>query len=323
MRAVPGSGDSLDCRPEPFRELKTTRSQMRPSSCADSSLAGPSARHRAPVLVLIAALAVVAAGCVGRPDYDTALAEAKTVFEAGDQARAFELFDELRRRFPDEREPYSYLAWAALELGQPERAVAAFEERIARGGEAVHVYHDILGSLLEEADRWDEAQEHYREAMRLDADYALTYWKLSRLLARSGDYPAALDLAREGVARFPTDLVLRSWLGDALRQRGRWEEAERELRQALALPGVGSYPHYSLGMVYFHTGRLEEARGELETSVELQPAAHPVWYQLAHVYELLGNEEGRARALEQFEVALRQRLKNWNAAGGAVVGEEP
>lgn len=257
---------------------------------------------------VLALLAIGAAGCTHPADYDTALAEAKAVFEAGDHERAYELFDDLRRRFPDRWEPYSYLAWTASELGQPERAVPAFEQRLARGGDNLAVVHDVLATLLEQADRWEEAQQHFREALRLDPGSQPTYLKLSRLLARSGDYPAALELAREGVTRFPDDPALRAWLGEALLKSRHFAQAEEQLRAALTLPGAGGYTHYNLGLVYLLTGRLEAARGELEAAVELQPAAHEGWYQLANVYEQLGELEARDRALAQFEVALRRRV---------------
>lgn len=270
-----------------------------------------SSRFPPPVWRALAVLswaAVIAASACGRPpDYDAALAEAKQAFQAGSYERAYELFDQLRREHPDRQEPSSYLARTASRLGRPEQAIPALEQRIARGGPGLHVYHDLLARLLEEADRWEEAEAQYRQALRLEPGYAPSCLKLSQLLARFGEYDEALELAGDGASRSPDDVRLRSWYGNVLLKRHRWREAEQELRQALALPGAGAYPHYLLGLTYLNTSRPEAARDELAKATQLEPRAYDAWYQLAHASEQVGDLEARDRALEQFAVAFRRR----------------
>ncbi len=272
-----------------------------------------SPRHL-PALALILTVPAVLSACdEGKPDYPAALAEAEALFEARAFEEAYPLFDRLRRHYPGEQAPYLYLARTADRLGRPAEAIPALEERVATGGPGVHVYHHFLGTLLDKADRWDEAEHQYREALRLEAGFSPPYGNLSKLLVRTGRVSEALETARAGIARFPDSPGLRSWLGDTLRKLKRWPEAEHELRQAAALSGAGAQPRYTLGLVYLNTGRLEEARRELEAAVELRPDAADSWYQLANVCERLGDEEARDRALERFAAVFRQQLETERA----------
>ncbi|MEP7008855.1 MAG: sulfatase-like hydrolase/transferase [Acidobacteriota bacterium] len=160
--------------------------------------------------------------------------------------------------------------------------------------------HFERGLKADRADRRQEAEQEYRAALAANADFAPAYLKLSRLLVRSGRLTEVLAVAREGVRRFPREPQLRSWYGDALLRRGRLPEAERELRQALVLPGAGAYPLYTLGLVYLKQGRNREAREQLERATALQPSAPEGWYQLANACDRLGDPSARERSLARF-----------------------
>jgi arylsulfatase A-like enzyme len=160
--------------------------------------------------------------------------------------------------------------------------------------------HFDRGAVADRADHRAEAEREYRAALSANADFAPAYLKLSRLLVRSGRLTEVLAVAREGVRRFPADPNLRSWYGDALLRRRRFAAAERELLQALKLPGAGAYPHYTLGLVYLSTARPKPARMELEQATRLQPSAPEGWYQLANACDRLGDTLARDRALARF-----------------------
>jgi len=160
--------------------------------------------------------------------------------------------------------------------------------------------HFDRGVTADRADRRAEAEREYRAALAANADFAPAYLALSRLLVRSGKLTEVLAVAREGVRRFPRDPKLRSWYGDALLRRGRLAEAERELKKALALPGAGAYPHYTLGLVELRAGRTEAAREQLEKATALEPQAPEGWYQRANACDRLGDSPARDEALAHF-----------------------
>lgn len=271
-------------------------------------------------MLLLAAFSLLATACGRQPaeprlDYPAALAEAEALVEAREHAAAYEAFDDLCRRFPDEPALYFHLAREAIELGRPQAAIPALEERIAASPTDAGA-REALATLFDNAGRWPEAEEHYRESVRLEPGRASTYRNLFRLLVRGGKYSEGLAAAAEGLQHSPDDARLRTWYGEALMKlRKRWTEAEAELHKAIALPDSGAHPHYVLGLVYLNTGRLDAARTELEAATELDPGSVRTWYQLANVRGALGDGQARQAALERFEAAYRQQLEDAGVKG--------
>ncbi len=160
--------------------------------------------------------------------------------------------------------------------------------------------HFDRGAAADRAERPAEAEREYRAALAANADYAPAYLSLSRLLVRSGRLSEVLAVARRGVGRCPSDPKLRAWYGDALLKRRRFAEAEQQLLRALALPGAGAYPRYTLGLLYLSTGRPKAAKEQLERATALEPEATEGWYQLANACDRLGDAPARDRALARF-----------------------
>ncbi|MEE8523798.1 MAG: tetratricopeptide repeat protein [Thermoanaerobaculia bacterium] len=259
---------------------------------------------------------LLAAACGRQPvDYATALAEARALVEVQQHDEAYAAFDRLRQQYPEAAALYTHLARTAIELGRPQAAIPALEERI--GGEPADAgAHEALATLFDNAGRWPEAERHYRESVRLDPGRSSSYRHLFRLLVRGGKYSQGLEAAAEGLRHSPDDVRLRTWYGEALMKlRQRWTEAEDELQKAIALPDSGAHPHYVLGLVYLNTGKLDAARTELETATELDPGSARAWYQLANVHGLLGDRRAKEEALEQFEAAYRRQLETVAATG--------
>jgi tetratricopeptide (TPR) repeat protein len=255
------------------------------------------------------------AACGRQPvDYATALSEAEALAADGENAAAYQAFDQLRRQHPDEPAAYTQLARTAIQLGRPQDAIPALEQRIADAPGDAGV-HEALATLFDNAGRRQEAEREYREAVRLEPGRVSCWRNLYRLLVRGGRYDRGLEAAAEGLRHHPDDARLRTWYGEGLMKlRRRWSDAEEQLRQAIALPDSGAHPHYVLGLVYLETGRLDQARAELETAVELDPEAARAWYQLANVHGRLGDSGARTAALERFEAAYRRQL---GAAAGS------
>ncbi len=93
----------------------------------------------------------------------------------------------------------------------------------------------------------------------------------------------------------------------ALKNEGRYEEAEQLLKQILAVAPTLSEAHHLLGLVYCFTGMFDESIQELETSVRLNPDAVQPRLDLALTYSMLGYEP---EAKREFEEVLRRDPTN-------------
>lgn len=218
--------------------------------------------------------------------------------------------------------------------GRIDAAIAKVHQALAADPEIVEA-HTILGNLYRKAKRQDDAIGAYRQALALDPenqsaalDLAIAYkdggrlddaeagfqrvlqldprstrarWQLADIWMQRGDFArarTALDEAlREKVDR-PTFLTK---LGECDIELKRYDEAERELREALAGKSDESMAHYDLALVA--EARHDPARAIAEYQSELthNPSAYRAHFNLA---KLLAESGQRGEALRHLEQAV-------------------
>jgi tetratricopeptide (TPR) repeat protein len=87
-------------------------------------------------------------------------------------------------------------------------------------------------------------------------------------------------------------------LGRLLLEQGQYEEAEKYLKQAIAIKRNESPPHQLLGIAYFQLGNFDLAEGELENALRIGPHDRETVFFLARTCANLGNLRRAARLLE-------------------------
>ena len=190
---------------------------------------------------------------------------------------------------------------------------------------------------------WDGADREFRRAIELNPRYASAHQWYAFLLASRGEHDAALleghtaleldsasvsarrgvgwlafyarrfDLAFDHLARAMemNPMAVESYriLGTTLAMGGQLAEAERILRDGLALPGAGAYTTATLGWVLARAGKRGEAEQllrELETAAR-ESYVSPVAFVILHIG--LGNVD---RALDWAERAYADK-RGWLA----------
>lgn len=112
---------------------------------------------------------------------------------------------------------------------------ALWAHALARGGERVPEIRNYLAVTLADAGRMQEADDHLREAVRLNPKSADANQNLGAMLARQGRFSAAEASLRDAIRLSPRHAEARMNLGTVLVRLGRVEEALREYVQALEL----------------------------------------------------------------------------------------
>jgi Flp pilus assembly protein TadD len=176
----------------------------------------------------------------------------------------------LTRFSPDA--PVSHLNWGNQlhAAGRLEEAGAAYARAAAMDARSARARFQ-LGLTLADLGRNPEAAEAFQQA--LDRDPALlearnnaaTMWKRSAIAAvEAGDRTQALDFFGRAARLNPGDADTRVNLGNLLLMTGRFEQAEREFRAALASSPEHAMAHNNLGLLLTRIGRAGEARPHLE-----------------------------------------------------------
>lgn len=168
----------------------------------------------------------------------------------------------------------------------------------------------LLGHLLRDAGRLEEAAQSFQAALRRDPDSAVAMIQLARLqLALNRPRPAValLEQARKTDGfQAPASYELGN---AALSQRDYATAAER-FREVLTLQPKASRAHYSLAMALRGLGRLEEARRELGLRGDKAPSMpDPLITEVRTLSTGVGTHQYRARqAVDQhrFDEAAKE-----------------
>jgi len=164
--------------------------------------------------------------------------------------------------------------------------------------------HANLGSALAEQGRYEEADEHYREAVRLRPSWPVAQNNMGNVYARAGDYEAAAYHYRNALAVRPELTRTRYNLGLALHRLGQLDQAIEQYRLVIAADPTWVDGHYSLAHALLSAGQAEAARAQAEAGLELAPDREDV---RALVARIDGEVASRARAAQVAELLVRAR----------------
>jgi tetratricopeptide (TPR) repeat protein len=250
---------------------------------------------------------------VPRSEYSRAL----DLFNDGHYRKALRIFEELLARQSHEDE----IDLATVELFACESHVALSKQRLNNGklGEAIAEmesavalkpsFADLrfgLGSLLIDANRYDEAKNHFQHALQINPKFFKAKLTLARVTyltgkrdeaamtvegatadcptfyrehlehlsqaLRVGDDDKAVDQAfREILDERPTSAQVRREIAVQAIQNGDYAEAIRELKKTIAVNP--DYPdlHNYLGIAYGNSGMSDDAIEEFEIALKINP----------------------------------------------------
>ncbi len=159
--------------------------------------------------------------------------------------------------------------------------------------------HNALGSvLLEQSDRQPsrpelaaEAMAHFREAIRLQPDYADPYNNLGLALGRQGKTEEAAACLKTALRLQPNHAEAHNNLGNALADLGRLNEATAHYAEALRLKPHYARAHANLADVLLRDRRPDEAVEHYTRALALDPRLTFARIGMGHALYALGRTE--------------------------------
>jgi tetratricopeptide (TPR) repeat protein len=236
----------------------------------------------------------------------------------GDQAGAAEMFRKACELFPTYGAAHYGLAVTYRKLGRiPEaQEQAELHERNSnivppvadplrdelRALDASAAGHLERGVLLEQVGRIEDAIAETEKALQLDPSLAEAHANLLILYAKIGNvtkaeehYKAVLSLKPD---QFPDAYYN---YGVLLRNQGKFEEAEKAFRKALAIAPSNDAAHNNLGYLLERQGKLSEAADEYRKAINVNPSSRQAHFYLGRIFV---NQQQYAAAIEQFQQTL-------------------
>jgi tetratricopeptide (TPR) repeat protein len=133
----------------------------------------------------------------------------------------------------------------------------------------------------------------------------------ARFLLEQGRFEQAERELREAVAADPEDARPRTLLAVSLAEQKRHDEALKEARAAIGLAPDWAYPHYVVGIVLEGLGKHSQAEAMAREAVRLDPASDDAYALLA---QTLINQARWREALETAERGLALDAENVTCA---------
>jgi len=254
------------------------------------------------------------------------LRSAFALFRAGDNAPALAAFQKILHENPRMTDVWDVTAKTYWRLGHEDEAIAAAKEGL-RTNPGSPILALTVANFALDAGRIDEARQHAELALRSDApraheilarvflargdlanaekearlatgggDRAAANVTLARVLKQANRYEeslASLDEAARIIAteHKPPFAGLSFLRGDVLARLGRNEEAERALKQEIALSPGDARAYQSLIVLFVSEGRADEATRLVYQLIKAAPTAAN-FAAIAETLQTLGDRNG-------------------------------
>ncbi len=202
---------------------------------------------------------------------------------------------------PDEFARRQYLALAALQGGDTDRALAearslvdAYPDRAAA--------HIVLGGVNMVMERHAEAERSFQRARELDPDGSQPLFNLGLLAQGRGELDKAARLMEDGLERQPDNIPAMIRVADLQRQLGNYEAARGWLERAVEVEPESAQANLALARFLLAHGEAVEALAAADRAVSAAPG-NPATLGVQGVARLAS--EDPAGAVESLNAALQ------------------
>jgi tetratricopeptide (TPR) repeat protein len=169
--------------------------------------------------------------------------------------------------------------------------------------------HVLLGDILRQKRRWDDAETEYRKAVTLAPTSHAARLSLAIVLFSELKTDEAFNIDRSLLAEDPNDPEANLLAGEILVQRNIYAEAEAYLSKCGNLkPEFAPRLHALLGQVYAATDRIPAAISEYKEGCSSDEDGS-IHYQLGRLYQKSGDRDAADEAFRESK-RLRQQWDN-------------
>ncbi len=181
-------------------------------------------------------------------------------------------------------------------------------EKLAQANLKNPKYAYWLGRLDYDDSRYAEAIEKLKNALALDPSFVKAYDNMALCYEGLGDFDEAIKTYEKANELNQQQTIRSAWpplnYGTLLLKRGRYEEAESLLHEALGYDAKLAQTRFQLGNLLEKQKRYKEAIDELNSAATLDPSYPEPHYVLARIYRITGDSKSAEAAVQTF-----QRLK--------------
>ena len=155
-------------------------------------------------------------------------------------------------------------------MGQLDAAIESYKQAIKINPNYAEA-HNNMGIALKDKGDLEAAIDSYQQALKIKPDYAEAYYNMGNALNDKGDPEAALDSYKKAI-KINTDYAdAYSNMGSALKDKGDLEAAIDSYKQALKIKPDYAEAYYNMGNALQEKGVLEAAIDIYKQALEIKP----------------------------------------------------
>lgn len=147
----------------------------------------------------------------------------------------------------------------------------------------VVILYNILGLILTEQNRVNEAIEIYEKGIKFNPEYAMIYNNLGSIYKSKAEYKRAENYYKKSISLDNKISEPHNNLGSLYLTLNKIRKAELSFKRSLAINSKFYISYYNLGILYKNLGKFDEAKVHLQKSIELNTnfySAHRTLSQL-------------------------------------------
>jgi protein O-mannosyl-transferase len=175
--------------------------------------------------------------------------------------------------------------------------------------------HNNLGIVFSRRSKFQEGIEYFQKALKLNPQDPNAHNNYGLILAYLDRYPEAIEQYRQALQFKPKYPDAHNNLGLALAQLNQPKEAIEHYRQALALRPDYLEAHYNLGLALSSVGQVPEAIEHYQRALELKPDYAEAYFNLALAYAAM-------RQFPQAHAAAQQSLNLARSQNNAALAKQ-
>jgi len=248
------------------------------------------------------------------PEMPVALLHLGLAMQAQGEPDGLKELSEAQRLAPDNAIIAIELGKALAEAGQDAEAIPLFQQVLDRDPKSVVAMYQ-LALALQRSNRVQEAIALLREVVAIEPDNSAALTNLGMALTQAQLAKDAVPVLQRSVSLAPQDVTARQDLAAAYVQLSQFGDAANELHAALKLAPDLPQLHYNLGLALKMQDDAAGAIPELETAERLDPSAPEAPYLLGILYMQTGRYDDAAR-----EMNISLKLRPENGDGWATLG---
>ncbi|MFO1513600.1 MAG: tetratricopeptide repeat protein [Verrucomicrobiota bacterium] len=160
----------------------------------------------------------------------------------------------------------------------------------------------LLATTSAQLRHWKNTRTLFEHTASVTTDNYLAVTLLGSLLSQEGKVDEAIDYFHRAMRYKPGYPEAHFFLGHAYDQQGKWDEAVVEYQKALWFKPTQEQTHFFLGVTLTKQNKLTEAVDHYEAALKLKPDSAVTHNNLARLLQTLGRTDA---AIEHYHAALQ------------------